>query len=155
MIYSKSTMRLQAALISKSAYAAVGGHDESLRICMDLDLGFRLLMHYPVAYLDEVVFSYRKQVGNIGRSEELRLTENIRVIEKLLREYPDARNQVGDDATAHRLAYRYYRLAKGRWRRKERDAAGEAMRMALQLRPCALKYRLYQWQWQLSAPGAK
>jgi glycosyltransferase involved in cell wall biosynthesis len=56
-LFEKSVVRLQASLISKEAYLAVGGHDESLRICMDLDLSFRLFMRYPVAYLDRVVFS--------------------------------------------------------------------------------------------------
>jgi glycosyltransferase involved in cell wall biosynthesis len=146
-LFDKSILRLQAALISKTAYAAVGGHDETLRICMDLDLGFRLLMNFPVAYLDRVVFSYRKHEGNTGRNEELRLTENIRVIEKLLRDFPEARRQIGDQGRSRRLAYRYYRLAKGRWKRSEFEQAREALRAALALRPYALKYRLYQWRW--------
>jgi glycosyltransferase involved in cell wall biosynthesis len=152
--FEKSILRLQAALISKKAYDAIGGHDESLRICMDLDLGFRLLMNFPVAYLDSVVFSYRRHAGNIGRNEELRLTENIRVIEKLLREYPGARAQLGSDTVSRRLAYRYYRLAKGRWRRNERHQAREALQQAIGLQPYVVKYRLYHWQWALGA-GAK
>ncbi|TMA95115.1 MAG: glycosyltransferase [Deltaproteobacteria bacterium] len=152
--FEKSILRLQAALISKKAYDVIGGHDESLRICMDLDLGFRLLMNFPVAYLDSVVFSYRKHAGNIGRNEELRLTENIRVIEKLLRDYPSARAQLGSRTVSRRLAYRYYRLAKGRWRRNERHQAREALQRAIGLQPYGLKYRLYQWQWALDA-GAK
>jgi glycosyltransferase involved in cell wall biosynthesis len=152
--FEKSILRLQAALISKKAYDAIGGHDESLRICMDLDLGFRLLMNFPVAYLDSVVFSYRRHAGNIGRNEELRLTENIRVIEKLLREYPRARAQLGSDTVSRRLAYRYYRLAKGRWRRNERHQAREALQQAIELQPYVVKYRLYHWQWALGA-GAK
>ncbi len=95
-LFDKSIVRLQAALIAKGAYEAVGGHDESLRICMDLDLSFRLLMNFPMAYIDEVVFSYRKHDGNIGRNEELRLTENIRVIEKLLDDYPRANKIIGE-----------------------------------------------------------
>jgi len=47
---------------------------------MDLDLAFRLFMTYPLAYLDRVIFSYRFHEGNIGGNEELRLTENIRVM---------------------------------------------------------------------------
>ena len=152
--FEKSILRLQAALISKKAYDAIGGHDESLRICMDLDLGFRLLMNFPIAYLDSVVFSYRRHAGNIGRNEELRLTENIRVIEKLLREYPRARAQLGSDTVSRRLAYRYYRLAKGRWRRNERHQAREALQQAIGLQPYVVKYRLYHWQWALGA-GAK
>ena len=41
-------------------------------------------MTYPLAHLDRVVFSYRFHEGNIGGNEELRLTENIRVMQKLL-----------------------------------------------------------------------
>jgi glycosyltransferase involved in cell wall biosynthesis len=150
-VFDKSIVRLQAALISKAAYEAVGGHDESLRICMDLDLSFRLLMEFPVAYIDEVVFSYRKHEGNIGRNEELRLTENIRVVEKLLRDYPRAREIIGGEKIAKRLAYRYYRLAKGRWNRQLRADARLALRRAIDLCPANLKYRLYQLGWALAA----
>jgi glycosyltransferase involved in cell wall biosynthesis len=150
-IFDKSIVRLQAALISKAAYDAVGGHDESLRICMDLDLSFRLLMNFPVAYIDRVVFSYRKHEGNTGRNEELRLTENIRVIEKLLRDFPQTSNMIGGRKIARRLAYRYYRLAKGRWKRSQPTDAREALHKAVALCPANLKYRLYQTRWALAA----
>ncbi len=146
-VFEKSIVRLQAALISKAAYDAVGGHDESLRICMDLDLAFRLMAKYPVKYLDAVVFQYRKHDGNIGRNEELRLTENIRVIEKLIGDHPAARDRLGRDRVAGRLAYRYYRLAKGRWRRKQFAAACQAIEQAIRLRPASLKYRAYRLHW--------
>jgi glycosyltransferase involved in cell wall biosynthesis len=146
-LFEKSLVRLQASLISKQAYLAVGGHDESLRICMDLDLSFRLLMRYPVAYLDHVVFWYRRHEGNAGRNEELRLTENIRVIEKLLEEFPAVAQELGVSRIADRTAYRYYRLAKGRWKRGQRDEARAAIRCAASLSPFSLKYRFYQLQW--------
>jgi hypothetical protein len=151
-IFDKSIVRLQAALISRKAYGAVGGHDESLRICMDLDLSFRLLMNFPVAYLDEVVFFYRKHEGNIGRNEELRLTENIRVIEKLIHDFSSASDMLGERKVAERLAYRYYRLAKGRWKRRQLTDARRALCMAVALCPANLKYRLYQLRWALT-PG--
>ena len=146
-LFERSVVRLQASLISKDAYQAVGGHDESLRICMDLDLSFRLLMRYPVAYLDRVVFLYRRHEGNAGRNEELRLTENIRVIQKLVEQFPTAAQELGVGRIADRTAYRYYRLAKGRWKRGERDQAREAIRCATFLRPFSLKYRFYQFHW--------
>jgi glycosyltransferase involved in cell wall biosynthesis len=146
-LFDKSIVRLQAALISKAAYDIVGGHDQSLRICMDLDLAFRLCMSFPIGYLDEVVFFYRKHEGNTGRNEELRLTENIQVIKKLLKTYPNVRETLGAQTVARRLAYRYYRLAKGRWKRKERTKAREALREAIALCPCHLIYRLYQLRW--------
>ncbi len=149
-LFDKSIVRLQAALISKHAYEVVGGHDESLRICMDLDLSFRLLMNFPIAYLDQVVFLYRKHEGNIGRNEELRLTENIRVIEALVRDFSNVTPMLGQRQIAQRLAYRYYRLAKGRWKRRQTSTAREALRQAVILSPANLKYRLYQIGWSLA-----
>ena len=149
-LFEKSILRLQAALISKEAYDRIGGQDESLRICMDLDLGLRLLMQVPVLYLDQTLFSYRIHGGNIGRNEELRLCENIRVIEKLLKEFPEARKLLGENLIARRLAYRYYRLSKKRWRQDHRDAAREALEQALRLKPRDLKYRYYRTLWSLA-----
>ena len=150
-IFDKSIVRLQASLISTEAYQAVGGHDESLRICMDLDLAFRLLMKFPVAYLDQVVFFYRKHEGNTGSNEELRLTENIQVIQKLVRDCSTVNDAIGQRKIAQRLAYRYYRLAKGRWKRRQQADARRAMQEAVTLCPVNLKYRLYQLKWSLTA----
>jgi glycosyltransferase involved in cell wall biosynthesis len=146
-LFDKSIVRLQASLISTKCYDTIGGHDESLRISMDLDLAFRIFMRYPVAYLDEVVFYYRKHEGNTGRNQELRLLENIRVIEKLVQEFPQSRSMLGEGRVARRLAYRYYRLAKGRWKEGRKEGAREALKHAVALSPLALKYRLYQMRW--------
>ena len=152
-LFNKSIVRLQAALISRRSYEEIGGHDESLRICMDLDLSFRLMTRFPVAYIDESVFLYRKHEGNIGRNEELRLSENIRVIQKLLRDDPAARKALSERQVRKRLAYRYYRLAKGRWKRDDREAARETIREAVLLCPLSLKYRFHQLQWNSIGRG--
>jgi glycosyltransferase involved in cell wall biosynthesis len=146
-LFDKSIVRLQAALISKRCYDDVGGHDESLRISMDLDLTFRLISRYPVAYLDEVVFSYRRHSGNISGNQELRLLENIRVIEKLVTQNYQAEKLLGKRRVAARLAYRYYRLAKGRRESGNREGAQEALKHAVNYRPLSLKYRAYQLLW--------
>jgi glycosyltransferase involved in cell wall biosynthesis len=151
-LFDKSLVRLQAALISKEAYGVAGGHDESLRICMDLDLSFRLRMRFPLAYLDRVVFLYRKHEGNIGRNEELRLTENIRVIQKLIQS-PAARQELGARRIAGRLAYRYYRLAKGRWKKGQQAEARAAIREATSLYPSSVKYWFYRFHWRGTAAG--
>lgn len=143
-LFSTSIVRLQAALLAKEALLTIGGLDETLRICMDLDLGFRFFMRFPVAYLDEVVFFYRRHEGNIGRNQELRLLENLRVIEKLVQDFPPAEEILGRERIDRRKAYRYYRLAKSRWKAGEKDGARDALRQAVFLRPFLLKYRLYQ-----------
>jgi glycosyltransferase involved in cell wall biosynthesis len=149
-IFQRSIVRLQAALISKSAYDEVGGHDESLRICMDLDLSFRLFMNFPVHYIDETVFQYRKHDGNTGKDEDLRLMENIRVIEKLLKNYPATRKLLGQQKLARRIAYRYYRLAKGRRKRGHYRDALQAIEKAVCLYPLSVKYWVYKFQWKMT-----
>ena len=137
-------MRLQAALLSKQALLAIGGLDENLRIAMDLDLAFRFFMRFPIAYMDKVIFFYRRHEGNIGRNQELRLLENLQVMEKLVQEFPSAIQILGRRTIDRRRAYRYYRLSKSRWRAGEKDNARDALRQAIFLRPFFLKYRLYQ-----------
>lgn len=146
-LFDKSIVRLQAGLISKKCYDQVGGHDEELRISMDLDLSFRLWARYPMAYLDEVVFSYRKHDGNISANQERRLLENIRVIEKLTREYPKAEELLGKGRIHRRLAYRYYRLAKTHLKHGKPSEARAALDAAVRLSPLNPKYRVYQWKW--------
>ena len=146
-LFEKSIFRLQASLIAKSALEAVGGLDEGIRIGEDLELAMRIWMRHPVAYLDEVVFLYRKHGDQLAADSELRLLENIRVIEKLARDFPQAREILGYRRIAYRSAYRYYRLAKSRWSRGEREGAREAIGQAVSLRPGALKYRLYRLLW--------
>ena len=143
-LFSVSIVRLQAALLSREALLSIGGLDENLRIAMDLDLAFRFFMRFPIAYLDKVVFFYRRHEGNIGRNHELRLLENLRVIEKLVQDFPDSIKILGRHHINRRKAYRYYRLAKSRWKAGKKDAAKDALREALFLRPFFLKYRLYQ-----------
>ncbi|HET9916689.1 MAG TPA: glycosyltransferase [Candidatus Binatia bacterium] len=145
-LFDKSIVRLQAGLIAKKCYDEIGGHDERLRICMDLDLAFRLWACYPMAYLDQVVFSYRRHDGNISADQERRLSENIRVIEKLLRENPKAEEILGTGRIRRRLAYRYYRLAKTRLKQGKASEARAALNAAARLAPFNAKYRLYQLQ---------
>ena len=149
-LFDKSIVRLQAALIAKRCYDAIHGHDENLRISMDLDLAFRIYNCYPVAYLDEVVFYYRKHQGNSSGNQDLRLRENIRVIQKFVAENPQATLELGKRRVAARLAYRYYRLAKARWNAGRCIEAKQAMNEAAALRPISMKYRLYQLRWALA-----
>ncbi|MGZ8496357.1 MAG: glycosyltransferase family 2 protein [Candidatus Binatia bacterium] len=146
-LFDKSLVRLQASLISKACYDELGGHDETLRISMDLDLSFRIFRRYPIAYIDEVVFYYRKHSGNTSGNQELRLSENISVIRKLLAENPQAEITLGQQRVASRLGYRYYRLAKGLWKKGRHIEAQSAIDEASRLCPWSLKYRFYRLRW--------
>jgi hypothetical protein len=107
-------------------------------------------MMFPVCYVNEIVFLYRKHEGNIGRNEELRLIENIRVIEKLVSDYPAAGKLLGPQKIASRIAYRYYRLAKRRWQLGQCKDAVQAIDKAVSTYPRSMKYWFYRFQWGMS-----
>jgi len=65
-----------------------------------------------------------------------------------MRDFPQARAMLGPKRVPRRLAYRYYRLAKGRWKRKQFAAAREAIAAAVSARPWYLKYRYYDFRWR-------
>ena len=146
-IFDKSIVRLQAGLIAKKCYDQIGGHNEGLWICMDLDLAFRLWAHYPMAYLDKAVFLYRKHAGNISSDQERRLSENLQVIENLLSDFSQAEQILGRRRIGARLAYRYYRLAKTQMKKGKVADARKSLRAAVDLSSINPKYRLYQLQW--------
>ena len=127
-LFDVSILRLQATLLSKQVLLAIGGLDERLRIAMDLDLAFRVFIRFPVAYLNKVVFFYRRHQGSIGGNEELRQLENLKVIDKLVQEFPESIKIIGRHHINRRKAHRFYRLAKWRWKIGERNRALEAIR---------------------------
>jgi glycosyltransferase involved in cell wall biosynthesis len=143
-LFDVSIVRLQAALLSRQVLLAIGGLDETLRIAMDLDLAFRVFIRFPVAYLNKVVFFYRRHQGSIGGNEELRQLENLKVIDKLVQEFPESIEILGRHHINRRKAHRFYRLAKWSWKIGEKNRALEAIREAIILRPFFLKYRFYQ-----------
>ncbi len=143
-LFDVSILRLQATLLSRQVLLTIGGLDETLRIAMDLDLAFRVFIRFPVAYLDKVVFFYRRHQGSIGGNEELRQLENLKVIDKLVQEFPESIKILGRHHINRRKAHRFYRLAKWRWKIGERNRALEAIREAIILRPFFLKYRFYR-----------
>jgi glycosyltransferase involved in cell wall biosynthesis len=151
-IFEKSIVRLQASLIAKKRYDEIGGHNEDLWICMDLDLAFRLWVRYPMAYLNKVVFSYRKHPGNISSDQERRLSENLQVIENLLGDFSEAEQILGRRRIGARLAYRYYRLAKTQMKKGKVADARKSLRAAVDLSSINPKYRLYQLQWAAMKP---
>jgi glycosyltransferase involved in cell wall biosynthesis len=110
----------------------------------------RFFMNFPVGYIDERVFGYRKHDGNTGRNEDLRLMENIRVIEKLVKNYPATRKLLGEQKLARRIAYRHYRLAKGRRKRGQNCDALQAIEKAVSLYPLSIKYWFYKVQWRMT-----
>ncbi len=62
-----------ASLVRKSAWLAVGGLDDSLQMCLDYDLWWRLCRIGPIGFLPEVLASSRDHVATKTRVSRDRL----------------------------------------------------------------------------------
>lgn len=143
-IFMKSTLRTPTMVARRKVIETVGGFDPEFKVCVDLDFAFRVLMKFKVAFMNEPLFKLRKHDGHVGGDSERRTLFNIKAIEKLLREYPEARKLIGEKKINRRLAYRYCRLGKITQKKGRKKEALSAFRKSLSYRPfypsCFLKY---------------
>lgn len=145
-LFDGRVIRLQGTMSRKAALEEIGLLDEWFRLSYDLDLALRLAKKYPIGFVNEIVYLYRKHGGNISSDDELRSRENLRALEKLRADYPEALDLIGRRAFFRLVAHRYYRLAKALAGKGDAGGAREAIRQAVSLRPLSLKYRLYQFR---------
>lgn len=146
-LFDGRVVRLQGTMSRKAALEEIGLLDEWFRLSYDLDVALRLVRRYPIGFVNEVVYLYRKHGGNISADDELRSRENLRALEKLTAEYPEALALIGRRPFFRLCAHRYYRLAKALAGKGDAAGAREAIRRAVSLRPLSLKYRLCQLRW--------
>jgi glycosyltransferase involved in cell wall biosynthesis len=137
----------QAALIARDAFGAAGRYDSDLRVQPDIEYGYRLFTRFTILFLDEVVFRYRVHDTNMS-SDRLGTREDIvRILERLYAENGPAAEAIGRAQLEDRLARHYYRIARTRLARGERESARAMARKATALRPLDLRYQLlHRWQ---------
>lgn len=146
-LFDGRVVRMQGTMSRKAALEEIGLLDEWFRLSYDLDIALRLVQRYRIGFVDEVVYLYRKHGSNISADDELRSRENLRALEKLQRDYPDAVELIGRRGFYRMVAHRYYRLAKALAMKGDGPGAREAIGLAAALQPLSLKYRLYQLRW--------
>ena len=134
--------QLQGMCFTRAALAAVGPFDGSFRILDDLDLVLRVAARFPVVFVDEPVFAYRRHAGGIAQDRATIREEAIRLGDKLVAIHPEVLPVLGRGAFARRQARRYARLARVRLRSGDPLGARVALRQARDLRPLNLRYRL-------------
>lgn len=146
-VFDGRVVRLQGTMVRKSVLEEIGLLDEWFRLSYDLDLALRLLRNHRIGFVNQVMYLYRKHGGNISADDELRSRENLRALEKLVSDYPEALELIGRRAFSRMVAHRYYRLAKALARKGEIRGAREAIRQAISLKPLSLKYRFCRHRW--------
>jgi glycosyltransferase involved in cell wall biosynthesis len=119
-------------LVPRSVLDEVGGFDESLRMAIDYDLWLRISLKYEFLYLPRPLVEYRIWGGQMSHRTGERMDNFFRLLEKFLRENPDAVTAAeARRAWAHSLTTRGLWLASvGRTAEAWRD-----YRAALRKRP--------------------
>jgi glycosyltransferase involved in cell wall biosynthesis len=146
-LFDGRVARLQGTMTRKSVLEEIGFLDEWFRLSYDLDLSLRLIKNHRIGFVNEVVYLYRKHGGNISADDELRSRENLRALEKLMSDYPEALKLIGKRPFFRLYAHRYYRLSKALAKKGDTKGASEAIRQAIYLYPLSLKYYLYRLRW--------
>jgi glycosyltransferase involved in cell wall biosynthesis len=146
-LFDGRVVRLQGTMVRKSALGEIGLLDEWFRLSYDLDLALRLIKSHRIGFINRVIYLYRKHADNISADDELRSRENLRALEKLSSNYPEALELIGRRTFFNLVAHRYYRLAKALEKKGDRRGARKAIREAISRCPLRLKYRLYQLRW--------
>ena len=143
-IFTRSSLRPSAMVLRKHVIEGTKGFDPDFKVCVDLDFAFRVLMKYKVIFINEPFFKMRKHDDHVSGDSERRTLFNIKAIEKLLREYPEARTLIGEKLINRRLAYRYYRLGKITQKKRRKKESLSAYKKSLSYRPfypsCIVKY---------------
>jgi glycosyltransferase involved in cell wall biosynthesis len=131
---------LQASLIRRLAYDAVGGIDPTLARHADLELACRLALAGRTAFLDLPVFRYRLHGGNQTR-DRLKLRQGMVDVMRRLRErHPEVLPELGavwvrrrERRHLLRIAWRHWMAAWLEARPGELVAACAALRQVLPL----------------------
>jgi glycosyltransferase involved in cell wall biosynthesis len=74
----------QATMIRRSVFDEVGGFDESLAICEDWDLLFRIACRFPIGFIDTPLLKLRRHDFNMSRLKESMYHGEATTLRKLL-----------------------------------------------------------------------
>ena len=134
--------QLQGMCFTRRALEVTGPLDPTFQILDDLDLVLRVTLRFRAVFLDVPAFAYRRHRAGVAQNRPKVREEAIRLADKLVREHPQALEQIGRTIFLRRQARRHARLAEIRLRAGDREGARRALAEARALRPASLAYRL-------------
>jgi glycosyltransferase involved in cell wall biosynthesis len=142
----RNPVTLSTVLLRRDCLRRVGGFDESIRrpSAEDYDLWLRIARHYPLAYLNEPLVTYRLHGANaVGNAPVMRQAE-LYVVLKALRDDPSLRDLIGKVGVRRRLHDLYCSVGYHEYAAGEYSEAHEAFRRALGCVPTS-RMALLHW----------
>ncbi len=148
MLISNS-LSVEAAVIWKEFFDAVGGFREELVCNQEYDLYLRLGMErYRFEHIAEVLFTVRKRAGGISADYEVVLRHFGEIIEPAYRRMQERGELTPERRSA--LAGRLGRAARHAALRDDFDTAQRYLRLGKEIDVQAMRREFGPWLWQLA-----
>jgi len=139
-----------SVVFRKSCVERVGHFDEEFLIGSDYEMWLRIARHFEMGYIDKPLLMYRQHAAMSTRQVRCLASDGtpweVAVLKKILRLYPEAVQNVGEDAINERFSKIYSTYAHHRFRDSDYALARELFGNALRRTPgnmqCWLFYML-------------
>lgn len=113
-LFMDSFIAASSVLIRKECFDRLGGFDESL-VWGDYHLWLRIARHYRIGYVPKVLTKYRQHNSQSTRTYDGQPPDKESVamiaIKKLLDQYPEIREELGERTIRRRMAMLYFDMA--------------------------------------------
>ena len=132
-----------SVLIRRECFTKLGLFDESLR-WGDYHMWMRIARHYRVDYVAAVLTKYRQHPSQSTRSSvdvhPFADSVALQALTKILDEYPEARQEIGEGAVARRRASLLFEHGYSWWGKRHFAHARVCLREAMRLSPATPRY---------------
>lgn len=130
--YRKSRLFPSTWVIKKKVLEELGGFDTIFRTGQDVEFTYRFLLKHKAAFINEVLFKRRTHSTNISRvNSEPKILLAIRITEKLMSQYPDARMIIGNKLINRKMSSLHYKLGRVYYKNNRKNQACDSFKKAL------------------------
>jgi glycosyltransferase involved in cell wall biosynthesis len=146
-LFMRSLFGSGTVLFRKSCLDTVGHFDEEFLVGSDYEMWLRIARHFELGAVDQPLLMYRFHDAMATRGLGLKLRNGVPweavVIDKILRLYPEAVEELGRSVVKRRLSKPWAGLGSARFHRNDHKGARPLLRKAIEYWPTNLSYWMF------------
>src|SRR5215469_5159683 len=143
-LFKRALFGSGTVVFRKDCVEKVGYFDESLLVGSDYEMWLRIARNFDVGFIDQPLLMYRHHASmstrGIGRKMCNGVPWEVAVLNKILRQYPEAVDELGKLIISHRISTPYAGLALTQFRQSEYREARTLFRKAAAHWPTNVRY---------------
>jgi glycosyltransferase involved in cell wall biosynthesis len=138
-LFYKNFIRTSSVIIKKECFRKVGGFDESLPRCEEIDMWLRISKQYPVGFINDILTVYTRRPKQIRHDN----IEGRKILVRVLEKNYDP-SLIPEASYNKRIARIYAHIAENSLKKGNREDGKKFLQKALSLYPFDLKARKNQ-----------